>query len=82
MEILWRKKENEMNINYDGAEIDRAENVKLKRNLENAEKAYNLLSLHHNALLIQNMELRSARAKSCWWCRLKYAVKTFRSKEE
>jgi hypothetical protein len=62
-----------MNINDDGAEIDRA---------ENAEKAYHLLSLHHNALLLQNMELRSHRAKSCWWCRLKYTVATFRGKEE
>jgi hypothetical protein len=53
-----------------------------KRNLKNTEKAYHLLSLHHNALLLQNMELRSDRAKSCWWCRLKYTVATFRGKEE
>jgi hypothetical protein len=53
-----------------------------KRNLDNAEKAYHLLSLHHNALLLQNMELRSHRAKSCWWCRLKYTVATFRGKGE
>lgn len=52
-----------------------------KRRLDAVEKAYNMLSFHHNALLLQNMELRSDRAKSCWWCRLKYAVKTFRSKE-
>ena len=53
-----------------------------KRKLEDTEKAYHLLSFHHNALLLQNMELRSDRAKSCWWCRIKYALRVFRSKEE
>jgi hypothetical protein len=53
-----------------------------ERRLDEVQKAYHMLSFHHNALLLQNMELRSNRAKSCWWCRLKYAVKTFRSKEE
>ena len=72
METLWRKKENEMKTREEVARFD----------LKNAEKAYHLLSLHHNALLLQNMELRSDRAKSCWWCRLKYTVATFRGKEE
>jgi hypothetical protein len=73
MVILWRKKENEMTFQ---------EHEAYEQRLKDAEKAYHLLSLHHNALLLQNMELRSHRTKSCWWCRLKYTVATFRGKEE
>ena len=75
-----------MQMKSDGAEIDDAVGMQVyieayKRNLKNVEKAYHLLSLHHNSLLLQNMELRSHRAKSCWWCRLKYTVANFRGKE-
>jgi len=73
MGILWRKKENEMTVK---------DNEPCEQRLKDAEKAYHLLSLHHNALLLQNMELRSHRAKSCWWCRLKYTVANFRGKGE